>query len=81
MPDISMCLNKQCESRTTCYRFTAIPSEYRQSYSDLQPVDGEDKCGNYLQAARRVFAFLPVRDVYDTYLEVPNNVAQRNERR
>ena len=48
MTDISMCLNKQCESRTTCYRFTAIPNEYRQSYSDFQPVDGEDKCGEYM---------------------------------
>ena len=48
MPDISMCLNKQCESRTTCYRFTAIPSEYRQSYSDFQPADGEDKCREYI---------------------------------
>lgn len=31
MPDITMCKGEDCESRVTCYRFTATPS-MRQSY-------------------------------------------------
>ena len=37
MPDISMCLNKKCELRKKCYRFTAEPSQYRQSYANFKP--------------------------------------------
>ena len=38
MPDISMCsgsdknTKEPCPLRWNCYRFTAIPSEFRQSY-------------------------------------------------
>ena len=42
MPDITMCDNKKCPIKETCYRFTAIPSEYRQSYfmDDIRETDG-----------------------------------------
>jgi hypothetical protein len=33
MPDISMCANKNCPSRKTCYRYLAKPNEQRQSYA------------------------------------------------
>lgn len=36
MPDISMCANKECELKETCYRYRAIPSRYLQSYADFQ---------------------------------------------
>ena len=38
MPDITMCLGEQketksvCPLRNSCYRYTATPSKYRQSY-------------------------------------------------
>jgi len=32
MADITMCEGKGCESKNTCYRFTAKPSKFRQSY-------------------------------------------------
>jgi len=32
MPDISMCRNLKCPLNKECFRFTATPSEYRQSY-------------------------------------------------
>lgn len=32
MPDISMCDGGSCPLRKRCYRFTAKPSEFRQSY-------------------------------------------------
>jgi len=31
MPDISMCLTKDCPKRNKCYRYIAIPSQW-QSY-------------------------------------------------
>lgn len=33
MPDISMCMNTTCPLRDKCYRATAVPNEYTQSYS------------------------------------------------
>ena len=36
MPDISMCDNNACPVRNDCYRFRAIPNEYRQTYADFQ---------------------------------------------
>ena len=33
MPDISLCKNQHCPLRDKCYRATAIPSEYGQSYA------------------------------------------------
>ena len=32
MPDISMCTGGKCPQKNQCYRHTAFPSEYRQSY-------------------------------------------------
>ncbi len=32
MADITMCTGKGCEAKVTCYRFTAKPNKYRQSY-------------------------------------------------
>ena len=47
MPDISMCTNKYCPIRESCYRYTAIPSEYRQSYADFSYNEELKKCGYY----------------------------------
>lgn len=32
MPDISMCKGDECPIKESCYRFTAKPSEYTQSW-------------------------------------------------
>ena len=37
MPDITMCNNEKCPLNKTCYRFTAIPNEYSQSYAEFKP--------------------------------------------
>ena len=42
MPDYSLCHNHTCPSRFKCYRYMAIPNEYRQAYS-LFEHDGQ-KC-------------------------------------
>lgn len=42
MPDISMCKNDNCPLKEKCYRYTAEPSPYRQSYGLFpQPKDGK----------------------------------------
>ena len=35
MPDITMCTNSECPIREFCYRYRAIPSDFRQSYCDF----------------------------------------------
>lgn len=42
MPDISMCLNKNCPLRMKCYRYTAIPDDW-QSFCGFAP-DQTGKC-------------------------------------
>ena len=39
MPDISMCNNKECELSSKCYRFTAIPNPYGQSFCNFIPQE------------------------------------------
>ena len=48
MPDITMCEGKDCPLKETCYRYTATPNEYRQSYFVNPPYDEEKKeCTHY----------------------------------
>ena len=45
MPDITMCEGGDCPLKESCYRYTATPSEYRQSYFTEIPYNKEeDKC-------------------------------------
>ena len=49
MPDITMCINKYCGIRETCYRHTAKPSN-RQSVAHFQPyitADTRIRCEQY----------------------------------
>jgi len=39
MPDISMCEGQNCPLKETCYRHTATPNEFRQSYFAEPPYD------------------------------------------
>ncbi len=32
MPDITMCEDETCSQKEECYRYTAQPNPYRQSY-------------------------------------------------
>lgn len=48
MPDISMCSGKDCPLKESCYRFKAVPSEYRQSWLVTPPYNPETKtCDHY----------------------------------
>ena len=46
MPDITMCSGEGCPFKEKCYRFTAKPSEYWQSYF-IDPPIKDDKCDHY----------------------------------
>lgn len=39
MPDITMCTGVNCPKKETCYRHTAIPNQYRQSYFESPPLE------------------------------------------
>lgn len=42
MADITMCEGKGCPMKDTCYRHTAKPDKYRQSWLVKEPIkDGE----------------------------------------
>lgn len=42
MPDISMCANNNCTLSSKCYRFTATPNPWRQTYAKFaQDENGE----------------------------------------
>jgi hypothetical protein len=46
MPDITMCDGKNCDLSLTCYRYTAKPNEYRQSYFTESPIENGE-CEHY----------------------------------
>jgi len=47
--DITKCSSRECPLRKTCYRFTALPDYYMQSYSKFEYhlKNGEVKCEFY----------------------------------
>lgn len=50
MPDITMCTNNGCPLRDRCYRFTAEPKEFMQSFCQFKPVIDQ-----YLEASCDMF--------------------------
>ena len=46
LPDITMCADKECPLSKQCYRFTAEPNEFRQSYFSVSPRD-ESGCSYF----------------------------------
>lgn len=47
MPDITMCEGVFCPHKESCYRYTATPSEFMQSYFINTPIDEDGKCDYY----------------------------------
>lgn len=47
MPDITMCNGNGCPLKDTCWRHTAKPSEFRQSYFVNPPYDKKEKKCKY----------------------------------
>lgn len=44
MPDITMCQGKGCQQRYCCYRFTALPDKFHQSWFSKEPNTTKNKC-------------------------------------
>lgn len=49
MPDISMCKGDGCTIKDTCYRFTATPSKWRQSYFTNPPIKEDSTCDYFME--------------------------------
>ena len=50
MADISMCDNKTCPLKMTCYRFIAKPNPWRQTYGEFkwsEDNEGKITCSHY----------------------------------
>ncbi len=56
MPDISMCADDKCPSRTTCKRNKAsgTVASYWQAYADFTHDDETGKCGDYWPVIEKV---------------------------
>ena len=54
MPDITMCTGNGCSKKNTCYRFTAKPSQYMQSYFCEPPIDKDGNCDAYWEVQESV---------------------------
>jgi len=48
MPDITKCVNEDCQDRLICYRFLVRPSE-KQSYARFEPDKKTGLCKDYLE--------------------------------
>jgi len=48
MPDITMCMGNKCPEKKTCYRCTATPDKYWQSYFSEVPFEKYGKCDHYM---------------------------------
>ena len=46
MADISKCNGNNCSKTNSCYRFTAKPNQYLQSYAAFQP-DSNGYCDGF----------------------------------
>ena len=48
MPDIAMCKGKDCPFKEKCYRYTATPDEFLQSYFTESPYEPKENiCSFY----------------------------------
>lgn len=48
MPDISMCESKDCTIKEECYRYKAIPNEFRQDYAEFKQ-DKDGSCEYFME--------------------------------
>ena len=46
--DITMCSNDQCPDRNICYRYTSIPDDKYQSYSNFE-FNHDSGCSDILR--------------------------------
>lgn len=57
MSDVSMCDNRGCKMRETCYRYRKIPNKYEQHYEAFLPTEddfGRFHCNGYWDCSEYV---------------------------
>ena len=54
-PDISMCANDKCTLKEECYRYTARPNPYMQSYASYEQ-DKNGKCNDFYDNKKKLNA-------------------------
>lgn len=74
MPDISMCINMECESAKSCARFLAMPS-FHQSYSGYGAIIGEIKCNSYIDAKE---VFYKIRSYEEAVKDIKCEAMERS---
>lgn len=47
MSDIAKCENESCPLKDSCYRYTALANEFRQSYAKFQIDDESGECSGF----------------------------------
>lgn len=62
MPDISLCRDHDCPSRTYCYRYRAKPSEW-QSYGTFPRDEGWQRCLWFLPLPRDPDRLLDIAEI------------------
>lgn len=69
MPDISMCDNKDCVMNHLCFRHTATPSEFSQSYNPYSPKDNTEvsfKCHDFIPNRRHEKIYIGLLDLRES---------------
>lgn len=79
MPDITMCINKNCPLRAKCYRYRAVSSTW-QSFANYQfytiaklsdPAIYETKCDYFWEIDGRILQ--SVEEADNRYIPTQNN--------
>lgn len=68
MPDITMCKGEGCPIREACYRYTAKPDKYLQSWFMKSPYDPEQKhCSHQMPPKKAVTQNSSVREMREEW--------------
>ena len=76
MPDITMCCNCFCPLRKRCYRYRAVPDQYRQSWCNYRPFTVaklsdppiyETECNYFWEVNEAVDKILPMDVIENRY--------------
>lgn len=72
MPDISKCKGEGCPIKETCYRFTAPPSKWRQSYFVESPIREDKSCDHFMEIwdkSKKMGELMRIKSNGDVYVD------------
>jgi len=71
--DITMCEGKNCDLSITCYRYTATPSKYIQSYFTEAPIENGECEYYYPDAKERAKNLMKLKKGYNEKTKTKNS--------